>query len=220
MDENAKFESLCLGATPQGVEVVGFKVDSLKKYEGKRLPEIAAAWNKDWTDALMDLTLAERNRLGQIIFVASDSNIAMQVKLPYMKFGTDAAGYDPDSVKDRRRIHARTARIRKILGRYVRDYKWLTLEDAVRKMTGATAARLSIRDRGELKEGWKADIMIFDPNTIIDKATYEQPHQLSVGMKHVLVNGVAVVSDGKVTGAKPGRVVRGPGYGSAIELSS
>ena len=76
MDENAKFESLCLGATPQGVEVVGFKVDSLKKYEGKRLPEIAAAWNKDWTDALMDLTLAERNRLGQIIFIASDSNIA------------------------------------------------------------------------------------------------------------------------------------------------
>ena len=101
----------------------------------------------------------------------------------------------------------------KILGRYVRDYKWLTLEDAVRKMTGATAARLSIRDRGELKEGWKADVMIFDPNTIIDKATYEQPHQLSVGVRHVLVNGVAVVTDGKATGVKPGRVVRGPGYG-------
>jgi len=212
LDENSKFESLCLGATPQGVEVVGFAVDSLKKYEGKRLPEIASAWNKDWADALMDLTLAERNRLGQIIFVASDSNIAMQVKLPYMKFGTDAAGYDPDSVKEA--VHPRSyGTYPKILGRYVRDYKWLTLEDAVRKMTGATAARLSIRDRGELKEGWKADIMIFDPNTIIDKATYEQPHQLSVGMKHVFVNGVAVVSDGKVTGAKPGRVVRGPGYG-------
>ena len=212
LDENSKFESLCLGATPQGVEVVGFAVDSLKKYEGKRLPEIASAWNKDWADALMDLTLAERNRLGQIIFVASDSNIAMQVKLPYMKFGTDAAGYDPDSVKEA--VHPRSyGTYPKILGRYVRDYKWLTLEDAVRKMTGATASRLSIRDRGELKEGWKADIMIFDPNTIIDKATYEQPHQLSVGMKHVFVNGVAVVSDGKVTGAKPGRVVRGPGYG-------
>ena len=211
LDENAKFESLCLGATPQGVEVVGFEVDSLKKYEGKRLPEIASAWNKDWADALMDLTLAERNRLGQIIFIASDSNIAMQVKLPYMKFGTDAAGYDPDSVKFS--THPRSyGTYPKILGRYVRDYKWLTLEDAVRKMTGATAARLSIRDRGELKEGLKADIMVFDPNTIIDKATYEQPHQLSVGMKHVFVNGVAVVSDGKVTGAKPGRVVRGPGY--------
>ena len=212
MDENAKFESLCLGATPQGVEVVGFKVDSLKKYEGKRLPEIAAAWNKDWTDALMDLTLAERNRLGQIIFIASDSNIAMQVKLPYMKFGTDAAGYDPDSVKES--VHPRSyGTYPKILGRFVREYKWLTLEDAIRKMTGATAARLSIRDRGELKEGWYADIMIFDPTTIIDRATYEQPHQLSVGVRHVLVNGVPVVTDGKVTGAKPGRVVHGPGYG-------
>jgi len=211
-DENAKFESLCLGATPQGVEVVGFKVDSLKKYEGKRLPEIAAAWNKDWTDALMDLTLAERNRLGQIIFIASDSNIAMQVKLPYMKFGTDAAGYDPDSVKES--VHPRSyGTYPKILGRFVREYKWLTLEDAIRKMTGATAARLSIRDRGELKEGWYADIMIFDPTTIIDRATYEQPHQLSVGVRHVLVNGVPVVADGRVTGAKPGRVVRGPGYG-------
>ena len=212
MDENAKFESLCLGATPQGVEVVGFAVDSLKKYEGRRLPEIATAWNKDWADALMDLTLAERNRLGQIIFIASDSNIAMQVKLPYMKFGTDAAGYDPDSVK--MSVHPRSyGTYPKILGRFVRDYKWLTLEDAIRKMTGATAARLSIRDRGELKEGWWADIMIFDPNTIIDRATYEQPHQLSVGVRHVLVNGVPVVTDGRPTGAKPGRVVRGPGYG-------
>ena len=212
MDENANFESLCLGATPQGVEVVGFTVDSLKKYEGKRLPEIATAWNKDWTDALMDLTLAERNRLGQIIFIASDSNIAIQVKLPYMKFGTDAAGYDPDSSKSA--VHPRSyGTYPKILGRYVREYRWLTLEDAVRKMTGATAARLSIRDRGELKEGWYADVMIFDPNTIIDRATYEQPHQLSVGVRHVLVNGVPVVADGKATGAKPGRVVRGPGYG-------
>ena len=212
MDENSQFESLCLGATPQGVEVVGFAVDSLKKYEGKRLPEIAGAWKKDWADALMDLTLAERNRLGQIIFIASDSNIAVQVKLPYMKFGTDAAGMDPDSTKVA--VHPRSyGTYPKILGRFVRDYKWLTLEDAIRKMTGATAARLSIRDRGELKEGWFADIMIFDPSTIIDKATYEQPHQLSVGVRYVFVNGVPVVSDGKATGAKPGRIVRGPGYG-------
>ncbi|HEU4996633.1 MAG TPA: D-aminoacylase [Gemmatimonadaceae bacterium] len=211
LDENSNFESLCLGATPEGVEVIGFSVDSLKKYEGKRLPEIARAWNKDWADALMDLTLAERNRLGQVIFVASDSNIATQVKLPYMKFGTDAGAYDPDSAKGA--THPRAyGTYPRILGRFVRDWKWLTLEDAVRKMTGATAARLSLRDRGELKEGFYADVMIFDPNTIIDRATYEQPHQLSVGMRHVLVNGVAVISDGKVTGAKPGRVVRGPGY--------
>lgn len=211
MDENANFESLCLGATPQGVEVIGFREDSLKKYEGKRLPEIARAWNKDWADALMDLTLLERNRLGQVIFVASDSNIAVQVKLPYMKFGTDAGGYDPDSAKFA--VHPRSyGTYPRILGRFVREQKLLTLEDAIRKMSGATASRLSIHDRGELKEGYFADIMVFDPNTIIDRATYEQPHQLSVGVIHVLVNGVPVVTDGRVTGAKPGRVVRGPGY--------
>jgi dihydroorotase/N-acyl-D-amino-acid deacylase len=211
VSENATFESLCLGATPQGVEVIGFHEDSLKKYEGKRLPEIASAWNKDWPDALMDLTILERNRLGQVIFVASDSNIAIQVKLPYMKFGTDAGGYDPDSVKFA--THPRSyGTYPRILGRFVREQKLLTLEDAVRKMTGATAARLSIRDRGELKEGYFADVMIFDANTIIDRATYERPHQLSVGVMHVLVNGVAVVADGRITGLKPGRIVRGPGY--------
>jgi dihydroorotase/N-acyl-D-amino-acid deacylase len=211
MDENATFESLCLGATPQGVEVTDFKVDSLKKFDGKRLTEIAAAWNKDWADALIDLTLVEKNRLGQIIFIASDSNIAMQVKLPYMKFGTDAAGYDPDSTHTA--VHPRSyGTDPRILGRFVREYRWLTLEDAIRKMTGSTAARLSIRDRGELKEGWYADVMVFDPNTIIDRATYERPHQLSVGMRYVLVNGVPVVDEGRATGAKPGRVVRGPGY--------
>jgi N-acyl-D-amino-acid deacylase len=211
LDENAKFESLCLGATPQGVEVIGFSVDSLKKYEGKRLPEIAQAWNKDWADALMDLTILERNRLGQVIFVASDSNIAIQVVKPWMKFGTDAGAYDPDSAKIA--THPRAyGTYPRILGRFVREWKWLTLEDAVRKMSGATADRLSIRDRGYLREGMRADVMVFDANTIIDRATYERPHQLSVGVIHVLVNGVPVITDGRVTGAKPGRIVRGPGY--------
>jgi N-acyl-D-amino-acid deacylase len=211
VDENASFESLCLGATPAGVQVIGFATDSLKKYEGKRLPEIARAWGLDWPDALMDLTLAERNRLSQVIFVASDSNIAVQVKLPYMKFGTDAGGYDPDSATSA--THPRAyGTYPRILGRFVREQKLLTLEDAIRKMTWATAQRLSIPDRGLLREGMFADVMIFDANTIIDRATYERPHQLSVGVVHVLVNGVAVVSDSRVTGAKPGRIVRGPGY--------
>jgi N-acyl-D-amino-acid deacylase len=211
LDENATFESLCLGATPQGVEVIGFRVDSLKKYEGRRLPEIAQAWSKDWADALMELTLLENNRLGQVIFVASDSNIAVQVKLPYMKFGTDAGAYDPDSAKSA--THPRAyGTYPRILGRFVREQKLLTLEDAIRKMTWATAQRLSIRDRGQLSEGMFADVMVFDANTIIDRATYERPHQLSVGVIHVFVNGVPVVSDARVTGAKPGRIVRGPGY--------
>ena len=210
-NENSTFESLCLAATPQGVEVVGFTIDSLKKYEGKRLTEIAQAWSKDWPDALMDLTLIEQDRLGQVIFVASDSNVAMQVRQPWMKFGTDASAFDPDSAKVA--THPRAyGTYPRILGRFVREQKLLTLEDAIRKMSGATVERLSIRDRGELKEGKYADVMIFDPNIIIDRATYERPHQLSVGVIHVLVNGVPIVSDGRITGAKPGRIVRGPGY--------
>jgi N-acyl-D-amino-acid deacylase len=209
--EHASFESLCLAATPGGVEVLGFTVDSLKKFEGKRLTEIAAAWSEHWADALMDLTLVERNRLGQVIFIASDSNVAMQVRQPWMKFGTDAEAFDPDSAKVA--THPRAyGTYPRILGRFVRQDHILTLEDAVRKMSGAVAERLGIRDRGELREGMFADIMIFDPTTILDRATYERPHQLSVGARYVLVNGVPVVDDGHVTGAKPGMVVRGPGY--------
>ena len=209
--EHATFESLCLAATPAGVEVVGFTVDSLKKYEGRRLPEIAAAWHEDWADALMDLTLAEKNQLSQVIFIASDSNVAMQVRQPWMKFGTDAEAFDPDSAKIA--THPRAyGTYPRILGRFVREWHVLTLEDAVRKMSGAVAERLGIRDRGELKEGMYADVMVFDPGTIIDRATYEHPHQLSEGVRYVLVNGVAVVDDGRVTGALPGMLVRGPGY--------
>jgi N-acyl-D-aspartate/D-glutamate deacylase len=211
MTEPVGWESLCLGATPQGVEVVGFRVDSLKKYEGRRLPDIGAVWGKDWADALIDLTLLERNSLSQVIFVASDSNVAMQVRQPWMKFGTDAEAYDPATAKVA--THPRAyGTYPRILGRFVREQKNLTLEDAIRKMTSAVAERLSIRDRGLLREGFFADIMIFDPNTIIDRATYETPHQLSEGVRWVLVNGVPVVSEGRVTGEKPGRLVRGPGW--------
>jgi len=205
------FDNPCVESTPAGVEVVGFTVDTLKKFEGRRLTEIAQAMGEDWPDALMDLTLAEHNGLGQVIFMASDSNVAMQVRQPWMKFGTDAEGFDPDSAKIS--THPRAyGTYPRILGRFVREWHVLTLEDAVRKMSGAVAERLHLRDRGELREGMYADVMIFDPATIIDRATYERPHQLSVGVRWVLVNGVPVVDDGRVTGATPGMVVRGPGY--------
>src|SRR5205085_12675943 len=121
-------------------------------------------------------------------------------------------GWDPDSAKGIV-VHPRTyGTYPRILGKYVRDEHVLPLEDAIRKMTSAVATRLSIWDRGQLREGMFADVVVFDPATIIDKATFEKPHQLAVGVKYVLVNGVAVVSDGKHTGATPGKVVRGPGW--------
>jgi len=202
------WENLCLSATPEGVEVVGFKVDSLKRYEGKRLSEIARAMGKPWPDAIMDLTLAEDDRLGQLLFIASDSNVAMQIKQPWMKFGTDAEGVDPDSMKGEMTHPRAFGNYPRILGRFVREQHLLTLEDAIRKMTWAVAERLSIHDRGMLHEGMYADVIVFDPNTIIDRATYEQPNQLSVGVREVLVNGVEVVRDGRHTGAKPGRIVK------------
>jgi dihydroorotase/N-acyl-D-amino-acid deacylase len=210
---NPEWENLCLSATPAGVQVVGFTIDSLKKkYEGKRLNEIAKARGTDWADVIIDLTIAEKDRLGQILFIASDSNVAMQFRQPWMKFATDASGMDPDSSAGSMTHPRAYGNYPRILGRYVREQRVLTLEDAIRKMTWSVASRLSIRDRGLINEGMYADIVVFDPNTIIDRATYEEPNQLSVGMKHVFVNGVEVVPDGRSTGAKPGMAVRGPGW--------
>jgi dihydroorotase/N-acyl-D-amino-acid deacylase len=128
-----------------------------------------------------------------------------------MKFGTDAGGVDPDNARGL--THPRAyGTYPRILGKYVRDEGVLSLEDAVRKMSSAVATRLSMHDRGVLREGLYADIVVFDPATVIDRATFEDPHQLSVGMRYVLVNGVTVVRHGEHTGAEPGRVVWGPGY--------
>jgi dihydroorotase/N-acyl-D-amino-acid deacylase len=141
----------------------------------------------------------------------SEENVAMQLKQPWVVIGSDAGGQNPDSARGL--THPRAyGTFAKVLGKYVRTDHVLTLEDAVRKMTGATAARLKLRDRGLLREGMYADVVVFDPNTIADVATFEKPHQLSVGVKHVFVNGVATFSDGRHTGAKPGRAVRGPGW--------
>jgi dihydroorotase/N-acyl-D-amino-acid deacylase len=212
LTERTPWENLCQLATPQGVQVVGFRSPALKQYEGKRLADIAAAEHKEWVDELIDLTLAEQGRLAALYFLMSEENIELQLRQPWIKFGTDAAGMDPDSAKGM--THPRAyANYTRLLGHYVRDRKVIPLEDAIRKATSAVAARLSIPDRGLLRPGMYADIVIFDPNTVAGRATYEQPHQLSAGIARVIVNGVDVVVDGKHTGALPGKIVRGPGYG-------
>jgi len=204
------FENSCMD-DPSAVMVVGFTRPELKKYEGMRLTEIAKAMGKDWTDALIDLNIAEKAQLGEILFRMSDDNVRLQLKQPWIKWGTDAGADDPATAKVM--VHPRTyGNFTRLLGHYVRDEHVITLEDAVRKATSAVATRLSIPDRGLLKAGMKADILVFDPATIADKATFEKPHQLSVGISEVFVNGVEVVHDGAHTGAKPGEVVRGPGW--------
>ena len=193
------------------IAIMGYTKPELKKYEGWRLDQVMKDMHKSAPDAVIELTLAERDQLGKINFSMTEENVAMQLKRPWVVIGSDAGGEDPDSATSL--THPRAyGTFARVLGKYVRTDSLLTLEDAVRKMTSATAARLKLRDRGMLREGMYADITVFDPATIIDKATFEKPHQLSVGVKYVFVNGVAVVSEGKHTGAKPGRAVRGPGW--------
>jgi dihydroorotase/N-acyl-D-amino-acid deacylase len=207
---HTEWENLCQLASPENVLILGVNKPENKQYSGKRLSEIATMMNKPWEDAAMDLLIAERQRIGTVYFLMSEDNVKLNLAQPWMKFGTDAGGADPDSARGL--THPRAyGNFPRIMGKYVRDEKVMPLEEAVRKATSAVATRLSIPDRGLLREGFFADIAVFDPATIIDRSTFEQPHQISVGVKMVFVNGGMVVRDGKHTGAKPGQVLRGPG---------
>ncbi len=208
---DAGYENLGEIAGPEGVMVVGFRTPELQRFEGKRLSEIAAALGTTWPEAIIDLNVAESLGLGEILFLMSEENMRLQLKQPWMKFGTDAGAQDPATARGS--THPRAyGNFPRIFRKYVREEGVLPLEDAVRKASSAVATRLSLTDRGVLKVGLKADVIVFDPATITDHATFEQPHQLSTGMRDVFVNGVAVVREGRHTGAKPGQVVRGPGY--------
>src|SRR5205085_1538071 len=206
------WENLCQLATPENVLILGLRQPQNRELMGKRLSEIARAQNKEWPDAVMDLLITERQRIGTVYFLMSEDNVKLQLQQPWMKFGTDAGGSDPDSAKGTLTHPRAYGNFPKIMGLYVRDEHVIPLEDAVRKATSAVATRLSLEQRGILREGFYGDIVLFDPATIGERATYENPHQLSTGVFWVLVNGVPVVANGKPTGAKPGRVLRGRGW--------
>jgi N-acyl-D-amino-acid deacylase len=211
LQPTSAWENLCELATAEGVLVLGLTRPEHRELVGKTLAAIAAERGEDWIETAMALILAERQRVGTIFFLMSEENVALNLRQPWMKFGTDAGGADPERAREL--THPRAyGTYPRILGRYVRDEGVIPLEDAVRKMSSAVATRLGIRDRGILAEGFHADIVVFDPATVADRATFEAPHQLSVGIRDVFVNGTAVVREGRHTGARPGRVVRGPGY--------
>ncbi len=205
------WESLCEQATPEGVMLTTLRAPANQRWSGHRLSEVAAGTGKDWLEALMDLVVTEPGGIGTIYFLMNEDNVRLQLRQPWMKIGTDASGPDPDS--SRGMVHPRSyGTYPLILGKYVRDEHIIPLEDAVRKMSGAVAERLLIRDRGLLRPGLYADVVIFDPTTIRQNSTYDKPNQLSTGVRMVFVNGVATVENGRHTGAKPGRIVRGPGW--------
>jgi N-acyl-D-amino-acid deacylase len=211
LNPKTEWENMGQLATPENVLILGLRNEKNRKYAGKRLSEIAKEMGKDWVNTAIDLLLSEGQDIGTIYFMMTEENLALQMRQPWIKFGTDAGGFDPEKTKAL--VHPRAyGTFTRILGKYVREERILELEDAIRKMSSAVASKLSIKDRGLLHKGFYADIAIFDPATVGDRATFENPHQLSVGMHYVYVNGVAVVKEGKHTDAKPGRIVRGPGY--------
>lgn len=209
-----EWESLyLLAGSPERVLLVAFRQDSLKYLTGRTLEQVARERGVSPEVAAMDLVIADDSRVGTVYFLMSEDNVKRQITLPYMSFGSDAGSLATEGVFLRSNPHPRAyGNFARLLGKYVREEKVIPLEEAVRKLTSLPAENLKIRRRGALRPGHHADIVIFDPATITDHATFEQPHQYATGVEHVFVNGVLVLNDGDHTGALPGRVVRGPGW--------
>ncbi|MFZ5972802.1 MAG: N-acyl-D-amino-acid deacylase family protein [Bacteroidota bacterium] len=204
---------LLMAGSAERVLLVGFANDSLKKYTGKTLAEMAALYGKSPEETAMDLVIRDGSRVGTVYFMMSEENIRRQIALPYMSFGSDAESSAPEGVFLQSSTHPRAyGNFARLLGKYVREEKVISLEEAVRRLTSLPATNLKIKKRGQLKPGYFADLAIFDAGKIQDHATFEKPMQYATGMVHVFVNGVQVLADGEHTGALPGRAVRGPGF--------
>lgn len=208
-----KWENLYLAAgSPDKILLSGFKSEKLKPLTGKSLAEVAKMRGKDPIDTAMDLIAEDESRIDTIYFLMTEENVKKEIAKPWVSFGSDEASQAPEGNFVKSNCHPRAyGNFARVLGKYVREEKVLTLEEAIRKLSGQPATNLGLDHRGFLKEGMFADVVVFDPATIADKATFEKPHQYAVGMKHVFVNGVQVLKDGEHTGAKPGRALWGPG---------
>jgi N-acyl-D-amino-acid deacylase len=198
---------------PDKVILVGFKTEALKGLTGKTLGEVARQRGKPPEEVVADLIVADGTRIQVVYFGMSEANVAREVALPWMSFGSDAAAMAPEGVFMKSSTHPRAyGNVARLLGHYVRDEHVATLPDAIRRLTSLPATNLSLKRRGWLKPGYYGDVVVFDPATIQDHATFAKPHQLATGVTHVFVNGVQVIRNGEHTGAIPGRVVRGPGW--------
>jgi N-acyl-D-amino-acid deacylase len=198
---------------PTRILLSGFQTEALKHYTGKTLAEVCAERGTAPDDTLMDLIVEDDSRIFTMYFCMSEDNLRKQIKVPWVSFCSDAESQAPEGVFLKTNPHPRAyGSFARLLGKYVRDEQLITLEEVVRRLTSLPAANLKIKERGWLKPGYFADVVVFDPAKVQDYATPDKPHQYSTGMVHVFVNGEQVLKDGEHTGAKPGRVVRGPGY--------
>jgi N-acyl-D-amino-acid deacylase len=213
-DPDAKWESLLLAAgSPERVLLIGFKTDKLKPLTGKTLAEVAKMRGVSPEDAAIDLVIEDHTRVGTAYFLMSEENVKLGLSQPWVNIGSDAEASAPEGPFLLSNPHPRAyGTFARFLGRYVRDQKVTTLQDAVRRLTRLPAESFKLKDRGCLAKGCYADIAVFDPAKINDLATFDKPHQYAVGMVHVFVNGTQVLRDGEHTGAKPGQVVHGPGW--------
>jgi len=211
--DSDKWENLYLAAgSPEKILLVGFKSDKLKPLTGKTLAEVAKMRGKDPIDTIMDLIAEDESRIGTVYYVMSEENVKKELRKPWISFGSDEASQAPEPPFTKSNPHPRAyGNFARVLGKYVRDEKVLPMSDAIHRLSGQPATNLGLDHRGFLREGMFADVVVFDPATISDRATFEKPHQYAVGMKHVFVNGVQVTKDGEHTGAKPGRALWGPG---------
>ncbi len=207
------WENLLLASgSPDRVLLVGFKNEKLKQHTGKTLAEVARLRNEDYAETVMNLVLEDQSRVGAVYFMMSEDNLKKQIKLPWVSFGSDGGSMAAEGVFLKSSTHPRAyGNFARLLGKYVREEKVITLEEAIRRLTGLPATNLELDRRGFLKDGYFADVVVFDPKTVADIATFEKPHQYAAGMKHVFVNGAQVLKDGEHTGAKPGRALWGPG---------
>jgi N-acyl-D-amino-acid deacylase len=207
------WENLYLDAGgPEHILLAAFKTEKLKPLTGKTLAEVARMRGKDPIDTAMDLIAEDESRIGTIYSLMSEPNKKKELAKPWISFGSDEASQAPEGVFLKSNPHPRAyGNFARVLGKYVRDEKVLSMADAIHRLSGLPATNLGLDHRGFLKEGMFADVVVFDPTTITDHATFEKPHQYATGVKHVFVNGVQVIKDGEHTGARPGRALWGPG---------
>ena len=201
-----------LSGSPERILLASFRNDNLKPLIGKTLGEVAKMRGKDPVETIMDLLLEDRSRIGTIYFLMSEDNIKKQIRLPWVSFGSDAASIATEGVFLRSAAHPRAyGNFARLLGKYVRDEKVISLSEAIRRLSSLPATNLGLNHRGLLQKGMFADVVIFDPKTIADRATFENPHQYSIGVRDVFVNGKQVLKNGEHTGVKPGKALWGPG---------
>jgi N-acyl-D-amino-acid deacylase len=201
-----------LAGTPEGILLVGFGPEPMRSMIGQTLGQVAASRDEDPVETLFDLVQEAEGAVDAVYFMMSEDNITKQIRLPWVSFGSDAASMAPEGVFLKSSTHPRAyGNFARLLGKYVREENVISLEEAIRRLTSLPATNLGLDRRGKLEAGMFADVVVFDPSTIADRATFEDPHQYAVGMRHVFVNGVQVLREGEHTGALPGRALWGPG---------